>query len=229
MLHTVVCAGRRFEVGGIVFDKDGTLIDLDLAWGSRARRWLDRIAVEVEGADPDELAAEIGLEGNSIVPGSVLAAGTAEELIATLDAALAARRLSCAPGFVAGVVRSGSGAIAPIGDVAETLRRLMTAGLRCGVLTSDERAQTLDDLATIGAEVRAVVCADDGFATKPAPDGFLALADLLGVEPSRLLMVGDSPSDRAAAEAAGAAGFVLVDARGTTPGSLRSIDEIEVA
>lgn len=230
MTTTVLCAARRHHIDGIVFDKDGTLIDLDVAWGARARSWLDRIARDLSGtaAMLGSLADIIGLDGRRIVPGSVLAAGTSAQLIERIEAVLLDHGVVPPGDYIADVVESGAGRIVPIGDVAGTLRRLTGSGLRCGVLTSDDRLPTLADLQAIGASVHAVVCADDGHPPKPHPAGFLALAETLGLAASRLLMVGDSPSDREAAEAAGAAGFVRLDARGTSPEAIASIDEIEL-
>ena len=72
-------------------------------------------------------------------------------------------------------------------------------------MTSDDRAPTEATLAGLGiAElVDAVVCADDGFPSKPAPDTILAACRHVGVPPARTAMIGDSVADMAMARSAG--------------------------
>jgi phosphoglycolate phosphatase len=74
------------------------------------------------------------------------------------------------------------------------------------VATSDDRRPTERTLATLGIAdlLSGVVCADDGYRVKPAPDGFLALCRSIGIPPERAAMVGDSPADMAMGRAAGA-------------------------
>ena len=55
-----------------------------------------------------------------------------------------------------------------------------------------------------------MVCGDDGFPMKPAPDPIFALCQALRTEPSRVAVVGDSPADLAMARAAGAGRVVGV-------------------
>ncbi|MGK2851482.1 MAG: HAD family hydrolase [Candidatus Limnocylindrales bacterium] len=50
----------------------------------------------------------------------------------------------------------------------------------------------------------ALVCGDDGFPVKPAPDAIFALCQALGTVPDRVAVVGDSPADIAMGRAAGA-------------------------
>lgn len=82
---------------------------------------------------------------------------------------------------------------------------LLPAGPRLGVLSDyshvDDRLFALG-LDPMDFEVR--VSSEDEGALKPAPRSFLRAASLLGVEPARVLMVGDSyPLDAAGARAAG--------------------------
>ena len=40
----VTAGGVTFEVDAIAYDKDGTLVDLDAAWGPAARAWVETAA-----------------------------------------------------------------------------------------------------------------------------------------------------------------------------------------
>ncbi len=68
------------HIDAVILDKDGTLIDLDAAWGERAVGWLRALGRDLPGASPliGGLAQRIGLDmaAARVVPGGVLAAGT---------------------------------------------------------------------------------------------------------------------------------------------------------
>ncbi len=132
-------------------------------------------------------------------------------------------------GYLTELLASGRSKVVPKGDVKGVLEAFSGAGLRCGVLTSDDRRQTESDLDEIGALpfLGGIVCADDGYPSKPAPFGFQALIATLGVRADRALMVGDSPGDREVARRAGAFGFVAVGEG--LPGSLETVDDLVVS
>jgi HAD superfamily hydrolase (TIGR01509 family) len=87
------------------------------------------------------------------------------------------------------------------------LADLRTAGLGCGLFTgrgADSTHLVLETLA-LAEFFDAVVAGDQAGRPKPAPDGVLHLAAQFGVAPAELVVVGDSPLDVEAAQAAGAA------------------------
>jgi phosphoglycolate phosphatase len=94
----------------------------------------------------------------------------------------------------------------PLTDLGAMFGALRRQGVRVAVATSDDRAPTEATLAGLGVAgmVDALVCADDGLPVKPAPDTLLHLCSLLGVDPSRTAMIGDSQADVAMGRAAGA-------------------------
>ena len=52
---TKICAGtQQYDIACVVFDKDGTLMDFEQAWGRRIRLW---IAALVAAADGEEALA----------------------------------------------------------------------------------------------------------------------------------------------------------------------------
>jgi phosphoglycolate phosphatase len=52
--------------------------------------------------------------------------------------------------------------------------------------------------------IGAMVCGDDGFAKKPAPDAVFAVCHAYRTTPDRVAVVGDSPADVGMGRAAGA-------------------------
>jgi HAD superfamily hydrolase (TIGR01549 family) len=216
----VEAGGVFFEVDAVAFDKDGTLVDLDAAWGPAALRWVETAA----GADPGlfrDLASELGLDLGTgrLVVGGVFAVGTVGQLYETTLEVLANHGLDgekshrvATEARAASALAGEEGNLLPLGDVAGALAALHQAGLRLAVVSSDDRSAVIAAVTAlgIGPYLDAVVAGDDGHAAKPAPDALLLTADRLGVEPGRLLYVGDSWVDAVAGRAAGIAGTVLV-------------------
>jgi phosphoglycolate phosphatase len=93
----------------------------------------------------------------------------------------------------------------PLADLPALFGRLRATGCRIAVATADDRDPTIRTLAALDLDglVDGVVCADDGLASKPAPDVVLHLCRTLGVDPRRTAVVGDSPADLAMGRAAG--------------------------
>ncbi len=204
----------------MAFDKDGTLIDLDAAWGPAARLWIETAAADDNDLARD-LAAEMGLDvaTEHLIAGGLFAVGTVGQLYETTLAILSgrgfdeeaskaraqeARRMSALAGE--------KGNLVALGDVTGAFRSLHEAGLKLAVVSSDDR-NAIDaaiEALGIGTWLDTVVAGNEGIEPKPAPDALLEAARRLGVEPGRMLYVGDSWVDAAAGEAAGVAGTVLV-------------------
>ncbi len=209
-----------FDVDAVAFDKDGTLIDLDAAWGPAAHAWV-MTAASGDQALEESLASQLGLDlaTGHLVGGGLFAVGTVGQLHETTLRALSdhgageidamassdrAREMSALAGE--------KGNLVALGDVSGTFRSLHEAGLRLAIVSSDDRSaidSAIEALA-IGPLLEAVVAGDEGLDAKPAPAALIEAARRLGVEPARLLYVGDSWVDAEAASAAGVAGIVLV-------------------
>jgi phosphoglycolate phosphatase len=93
-----------------------------------------------------------------------------------------------------------------LGDLPAIFGRLRQDGRRLAVVTNDDRAPTDATLRALGIRdsVEATVCADDGFAVKPAPDAVFAVCHAFRTDPSRVAVIGDTPADLAMAREAGA-------------------------
>ena len=209
-----------FDVDGVAFDKDGTLIDLDSAWGPAAIAWV----ITAAAGDPaleETLALKLGLDlvTGHLVEGGLFAVGTVAQLYETTLKALSdngteesdarawsdrAREMSALAG--------AKGNLVALGDVAGTFRRLHEAGLLLAIVSSDDRRaiDSVIEALALGSLLDAVVSGDEGLDAKPAPAALLEAARRLGMEPVRLLYVGDSWVDAEAARTAGIAGVVLV-------------------
>lgn len=100
---------------------------------------------------------------------------------------------------------------------ARVLRTLHDAGYPIGVVTTKYRHRVEDALERDGLRefVQVIVGFDDVPRPKPAPDGLLRAADLVGIPAGDCVYIGDSEVDAMAAQAAGVA-FVAVLSGTTT-------------
>jgi phosphoglycolate phosphatase-like HAD superfamily hydrolase len=187
----------------LIFDKDGTLIEFDAMWGA----WVDALARSLESATGrslrDGLYDLLGVDRESgLVHAHGLLAATPMSRIREALVRYVAGAGAGAAEAVAAVDRSWHApdpvALAqPVTDLAPLLQRLRRRVRLFAVATSDDREPTERTLAALGiaGEIAALACADDGFATKPAPDAVLTLCARLDVPPERTVVVGDSPAD----------------------------------
>jgi phosphoglycolate phosphatase-like HAD superfamily hydrolase len=196
----------------VVFDKDGTLIDFQFMW----RGWLATLAERLEGETGLVLGADLrdlmGVDPatDGILPHGLLAATPMvrirEHVITFVvdrgvpaEAAEHAVDAAWAPPDPVLLAR-------PCTDLVALFTDLRRTGRRLAIATSDDRLptqRTLDALGIAGL-LDGLACADDGRASKPAPDAVLALCAELGVLPARTAVVGDAPADLRMGRAAGA-------------------------
>lgn len=202
----------------VIFDKDGTLIDFHAMWSG----WVETLADELEasagrpirgalfemmGYDP--VARQARARGELIsTPMTRLRDLTATVLVRAgldEDAAEEALRIAWRSPDPVGLAH-------PLTDLRVLFLGLRAGGRRIAVATSDDREPTTRTLAALGVDglVDAVVCADDGHAGKPAGDMVRHLCTLLGVDPGRAAVVGDSPADMAMGRAGGAGRLIGV-------------------
>jgi phosphoglycolate phosphatase len=200
--------GLHVAIRGILFDKDGTLIDYRRTWvpinrevASYAARGDAILAADLlrrNGQDPVT---------NRITAGSVLAAGSVAEIARAFAAQLGDRT---PPGLEAGIARMfqerGAGAVL-IEGVAASLVELRRRGYRLGVASNDSHGGLS---ASLGAHGLLVLCdfaagSDSGFGAKPDPHMALGFCRAVGLAPSEIAVVGDAVHDLAMARAAGAA------------------------
>ncbi len=232
----IIRAGdARFDVDAVIFDKDGTLIDLLASWSPAGQAWIE-VASGGDAELAEELARVIGVDNGEVVADGLLAAGTMGQLQAATSAILehhgtddVADRITRARELAARITNEH---LTPIGSVAGTLQRLVAAGLKIGVVTSDDRGATLDALDRLGIRdlVGVIVAGDDGVAPKPSPEPLRLGASALGVSIERTLYVGDSNVDREAALSAPTAGFVLIAGepqKARQPGVDAMVDSID--
>ncbi len=192
------------RIGGVLFDKDGTLFDFQATWGTWTRGFL----LEESGDDPQRLAAlseALGydLQTSGFRPDSVVIAHTTEIVAQTILPLFPDDDLT---GLMARM--DARAALAPQVEAAPlvpVLSALRAMDLRLGIATNDTEAPARAHLEAAGVTglFDFIAGFDSGFGGKPAPGQLLAFAEKTGLAPSECLMVGDSLHDLHAARAAG--------------------------
>ncbi|MER5476823.1 beta-phosphoglucomutase family hydrolase [Streptomyces sp. NPDC002734] len=98
------------------------------------------------------------------------------------------------------------------------VREVREAGLRTAVVSSSQNCAEILNCAGLGnlfdTRVDGRTALDHGIPGKPAPDMFLAAADVLGVRPERCVVVEDAPAGVAAGRAGGFGLVIGVDRAG---------------
>ncbi|MDX1432350.1 MAG: HAD family hydrolase [Gammaproteobacteria bacterium] len=202
------------SIKGILFDKDGTLLDFHATWMP---------AYESAAAMVCERARRPGLESHLLAvggydaalarcdPGSLLACGTTAEL-----ARLWAREAGMADaGALEAMLeevfqREVGGKAVPVPELPALFRRLKERGLALGIATMDSEALARSAARQFGIEpYLSFVCGyDSGFGEKPGPGMAEAFCRHVALAPGDIVVVGDTPHDLHMGRAAGA-GLVI--------------------
>lgn len=201
-------------LAGVLFDKDGTLVDFDLTWGRAGHA----VMLELGGHDAGKVARiaeamHYDVADRRFAPTSPLIAGAPDTYVHLWAEALGrvgdpAMLDDLNRAFTEATLRS----LAPIGDPDGVLLALKARGLKLGLATNDGEASARRQLAALGLDAHMDFIAgyDTGHGGKPDPGMVLAFARALGVAPDRIAMVGDSPLDLMAARAAGAVAVAVL-------------------
>jgi phosphoglycolate phosphatase len=209
-------------IRGILFDKDGTLIDYWRTWVP-----INREAALYAARGDKQLAEELlRLGGHDpvtgrVTPGTPLAAGD------FMDIALAfAAHADVAPAneLVAGIERifcvGGAQHSVLIEGARATLIELKRRGFRLGLATNDSGAGLQASLAEhdiLELFDFAAGC-DSGFGSKPDPRMVFGFCQAVGLERKEVAVVGDAVHDLAMGRAAGA-GLCIGVLSGTSGGA----------
>jgi phosphoglycolate phosphatase-like HAD superfamily hydrolase len=215
------------DIDLVLFDKDGTLLDFHRLWAPRTARAVEALAAAAGRPDlAAPLGRTIGLDetGARIRPETPMAVASiaANTLVAATvlhqgglawHAAETLARTHFAPPLTR---PPGPDELAPVGDVLGLLRRLTAAGVKLGIVTTDDRAGSEATVARLGwaPYLVGLSCGDDPWPAKPDARALTVLCERAGVAAVRTLMVGDSLGDMAAARAAGCAALAVLSGTG---------------
>ena len=208
-------------IKGILFDKDGTLLEFDKTWRPIAGKVILEIMKEY-GLGEDyrtRLSVAIGLHEHTIDPGGSLSSGTnkdvADDFLKVLDGSIDEKE------FIAWSTATFNKVAAslpfyPVEGVLDAVLELEARGIRIGLSTADtvengtlflEKTGLLEHFDYIGA--------DDGIVNpKPATDYMEIFCSRFGLRPEEVAVVGDTMADMNFAKNSGA-GLIIGVLSGT--------------
>lgn len=195
-------------IQGILFDKDGTLLDFNATWVPA-----NRAAALVVARGDAALAAKLLLAGGQDEAAGVVASGSLLATANTLQ--LAAVWGELAPDHGLGDLvcvidevfqRESAVSAVAVPDLAAIVLRLNRRGLSLGIATSDSRSGVTATLKNFGvlAEFGFIAGYDSGFGSKPEPGMVLGFCQAAGLTPEEVMVVGDNPHDLEMGRRAGA-------------------------
>ncbi|WP_341895499.1 HAD family hydrolase [Ferrovibrio terrae] len=195
-------------IRALLFDKDGTLVDVDRTWGPAA--W--DVMTDLAAGNRAHLDALISCshymeDERRFRASSPLLAGAPDDYADDWAAALGQppdagfrRDLSQRLGD------AGLRHLTPLGALPKIFADLESHGLPIGLATNHGAGGARLQLRQLGIEsyFNFVAGSDSGFGRKPAPGMVLAFAAATGLSPANIALIGDSFHDMHAAHAAGA-------------------------
>ena len=195
------------DIKGILFDKDGTLVDFHTTWSAVA----ELMAMEASGGDAQRAglllqAAGLDPETHRFRPDSVFAAGTNLDIIELWFPELSRReQLDTVARFNLITTEKGAAMAVALPGAVKALGKLHARACRLGVATNDSTLGCERTLAALGiAQLFTAAYGYDAVANpKPAPDTVQAFCDLTGLRPVEVAMVGDNRHDLEMARAGG--------------------------
>lgn len=184
------------QIRGVILDVDGTLIDSNDA---HAEAWAEAFKENGHDLPFGWVRPLVGMGGDKLIPAAISIEKDTRE----------GKRISEA------WERTFSEQYLPkltaFPDVEPLIRRMHDAGLQLVVASSSKRDQLKQLLAITGVDdlLDTRTSSDDAEQSKPAPDIVQAALQLLGLDPSEVVMLGDTPYDIESASGAGIATIAL--------------------
>lgn len=194
-------------IKGIVFDKDGTLIDYHSTWSPLN----EAAAAMAAGGNPDLIARLLEVGGRDpctgrVRGGSLLAAGDTREIAEAWAQAGATGDIDCLERRIDGIFEAGAEHAVAVTGIAELFGRLQSRGLALGVATSDSEAGAHATLRRLGIDVASglfVAGYDSGHGRKPSSGMVDAFRVANALPAESVAVVGDNLHDIRMGRAAG--------------------------
>jgi phosphoglycolate phosphatase len=218
-------------IKGLLFDKDGTLLDFHLTWIP-----VNRLVVQaLTGGDPelsDRLLEAAGHDPrtNQVRPGTLLAVGNSAQIAARWAEFLPGREVGALAAEIDRLFAAGGETHAvPVTELAPLFARLKERGLKLGVATSDSLQGIRASLAPFGIlELLDFLAGhDSGHGIKPQPGMVRAFCAAIGLAPAEVAVIGDNLHDLEMGRRAGAGLLVgVLSGTGVRPELARHADHV---
>jgi len=195
-------------IRAVLFDKDGTLIDVNATWIPIYREMLmDIFATDLAGAEALMAKAGYDKARDRFSAGSILAGGTTRQLVDMLwpgiDEQEAAGKVRLLDHGYTHLVRNRLTPLMPLDPIFAELRAM---GLKLGIGTNDSHVSAKAQMSEMGviAHFEAIIAADTVPVPKPSGNMIRSFSETTGLAPSAIAMVGDNHHDMEEARNGGA-------------------------
>ena len=228
----------NLEVKAILFDKDGTLTNIDNLWVEPTemviRKILKKHIKEDSPITIEQMLELLGIVRGEIVPNSVIASGTVEDMLDEIGKYFSIDKMALYDEVLQdfrNYLLAHPDMIVPIGDVAFLISELKHKGIKVGVVTNDSYipTKTIFEILKIWHLFDFVATPDD-YPAKPASDSLIGASQHLAVPLHEIFYVGDSYLDMDYAKHCGGGIAVLTsgsDVQKMKEQSLLVLDSVE--
>ena len=204
---------KAATISGILFDKDGTLLDYAKSW-IPVNYELARIAAAGDEDLSRKLLVAGGMDPDTgyVTPDSLLAAGTAAEIAEGFVGAGAPFAVEALTERFDNLFANSAELAVAVTDLANFFATMHARGYWLGVASSDNEASIRATARRFGFDgyLHFVAGYDSGFGVKPEPGMVLGFCAATGLEPHEVAMVGDNNHDLHMGRNAGAGVTVAV-------------------
>ena len=200
MAEQVPLSGIR----AVVFDKDGTLIDVHRTWGPAMAGALRDLVDDPTRRSEAAAAIGVDLDTHELSVDAPIIAASNDQIVAILAPILDVDPERFLPIFEERLFAHADGTVTPLSGVSDA------RCARLDGLLDRARHQRRGDVSASAAHrawwlhrFESVIGYDSGFGAKPGSGMLLESAERAGVKPQELVLVGDTDTDLRTAAAAG--------------------------
>ena len=228
----------NLEVKAILFDKDGTLTNIDNLWIEPTEMVIRKILKQHIKEDSlitiEQMLELLGIVRGEIVPNSVIASGTVEDMLDEIGKYFPIDKTALYDEVLQdfrNYLLAHPDMIVPIGDVAFLISELKNKGIKVGVVTNDSYVPTKTIFEILKVwHLFDFVATPDEYPAKPASDSLIGASQHLAVPLHEIFYVGDSYLDMDYAKHCGGGISVLTsgsDVQKMKEQSLLVLDSVE--
>lgn len=189
---------QKPPIAGILFDKDGTLLDFDASWGP-VNRQVALMAADGDTGLADRLLIACGMDPvtGAIVPDSLFASANTVEIAEGMMEAGSPFSLDILVPRIDDCFAEAAQLSVPVTELEPLFSRLHGKGLRLGIASSDNERSIRVAAERFGIlpYIDFVAGYDSGHGKKPEAGMVLGFCAATGLAPSEVAVVGDNNHD----------------------------------